>query len=102
MNSPENVSSILSSYNDKERLETILRLHKEGHVSMDEALNLLTGDRNFFLTSTIEQIQKSLEQVYRPSYPYTTTGGYVIGSTTGTLYNGTITGGSIYTNSPSN
>lgn len=97
MNNSSNVDSLLGSYNDRERLALIGRLFKDGHINEDEFLNLLTGDRNFFLTSTLEQIQKALEKAYTPAYPNWSTN-VVYGTTAARPY----TGGSIYTNSATN
>lgn len=98
MNNPSNVDSLLGSYNDRERLALIGRLFKDGHINEDEFLNLLTGDRNFFLTNTLEQIQKTLEKAYTPTYPNNWGTGIVYATGTKTYS----AGGSIYNNSATN
>jgi hypothetical protein len=76
MNETSNASNILDQYDDKERLAIILRLHKEGHISEAESLNLLTGDRNYFLSETVQKIQETLSRSIQPIYhqPYQVTG----------------------------
>lgn len=75
MSEKETISNILDNYEDKERLRTILRVHKEGHISDDEALSLLTGDRNYYLTNTLKEIQNTLKNQITPWTTY-------VGSTT--------------------
>jgi predicted HTH domain antitoxin len=95
MNEKDNVSSILDQYQDKERLEVILRLHKESHISMDEAVMLITGDRNYMATEALKKIKEQLT----PYQPYVYTYGATntpltfsgLTSSASVTYNGTLT-----------
>src|SRR5687767_6621584 len=94
MSEKDNINSILGNYQDRERLTTIGRLYKVGHITEDEFVNLLTGDRNYFLTNTIEEIRKTLVASQTPwQYPtwipsVITTSGYAASSPTVTYSTG--------------
>jgi hypothetical protein len=78
MSETKEVSNILENYEDRSRLETILRIHKEGSISTEEAVNLLTGDRNYMVTNTLKKIEEEMVKratpvVYPNWQPYVTT-----------------------------
>jgi hypothetical protein len=60
MNETNEVSNILENYQDISRLETVLRIHKEGNISTEEAVNLITGDRNYMVTNTLKKIEEKM------------------------------------------
>lgn len=80
MSEKSNITNILDQYSDRDRLATIGRLFKEGHISEDEYINLLTGDRNYFLTESVQKIQETLSRLIQPTHFY----GYNSGAVTST------------------
>lgn len=89
----DKINGIIESYEDRERLALILKLHKAGHLNETEALSLLIGDRNYYATETIKQMSKEIKELWENSMrapiwttvtsPYTT-GNPVVYTTTDT------------------
>jgi membrane carboxypeptidase/penicillin-binding protein PbpC len=85
MSERETVSNLIENYDDQDRLRVILRIHKEGSISTEEAINLLSGDRNYFLTNTLKEISETLknqQSAWSQTYPWSPNVVY----TTGTSY----------------
>src|SRR5690606_13470916 len=80
------VKNILENYEDRERLEIILTLVKKGEVSVDQAILLIQGDRNYLATQTLQEVRDRIQPYQNPwvinTPPYTGGSGTTITYTT--------------------